>query len=32
VLDGTEARIGDHEALLLDSPLYRDLVGHWHRA
>ncbi|MGI8691563.1 MAG: ATP-binding cassette domain-containing protein [Geodermatophilaceae bacterium] len=30
VLDGAQVRVGDHEELLLNSPLYRDLVGHWH--
>jgi ATP-binding cassette subfamily C protein len=30
VLDGTRARYGTHEELLLRSALYRDLVGHWH--
>ncbi|MBA2416472.1 MAG: ABC transporter ATP-binding protein [Geodermatophilaceae bacterium] len=30
VMDGAHARLGDHEELLLHSPLYRDLVGHWH--
>lgn len=29
LLDGTAARIGTHESLLADSPLYADLVGHW---
>ncbi|GAA4074342.1 ABC transporter ATP-binding protein [Actinomadura miaoliensis] len=29
VLDGTRARLGTHAELLADSPLYRDLVGHW---
>ncbi|MFE5641117.1 ABC transporter ATP-binding protein [Streptomyces sp. NPDC056543] len=29
VLDGTHARCGTHEELLVRSPLYRDLVGHW---
>ncbi|MER7955827.1 ABC transporter ATP-binding protein [Streptomyces sp. NPDC096030] len=29
VLDGTRARCGTHEELLVHSPLYRDLVGHW---
>jgi len=29
VLDGTQARIGDHATLAATSPLYRDLVGHW---
>jgi ATP-binding cassette subfamily C protein len=30
VLDGAQARSGDHTALLACSPMYRDLVGHWH--
>jgi ATP-binding cassette subfamily C protein len=30
VLDGTAAQLGTHDDLLLSSPLYRDLVGHWH--
>lgn len=30
VLDGTHVQVGDHEGLLLNSQLYRDLVGHWH--
>jgi ATP-binding cassette subfamily C protein len=30
VLDGTRARYGTHEELLVRSALYRDLVGHWH--
>lgn len=29
VLDGTRARYGTHEELLVRSALYRDLVGHW---
>jgi ATP-binding cassette subfamily C protein len=29
VLDGTNAVIGDHETLRSNSPLYRDLLGHW---
>jgi ATP-binding cassette subfamily C protein len=29
VLDGTSALTGTHESLLVESPLYRDLVGHW---
>jgi ATP-binding cassette subfamily C protein len=29
VLDGTGARLGDHRELLVASPLYRDLLGHW---
>ena len=32
VMDGVLARIGDHDTLLAQSPLYRDLVGHWHGA
>ena len=32
VLDGTGAALGDHEALLAASPLYRELVGHWSAA
>jgi ATP-binding cassette subfamily C protein len=30
VLDGDDARSGTHPMLLETSPLYRDLVGHWH--
>ncbi|MGB6165688.1 MAG: ABC transporter ATP-binding protein [Pseudonocardiaceae bacterium] len=30
VLDGDHARLGSHQELLTHSPLYRDLVGHWH--
>jgi len=30
VLDGVEAHVGDHDALLMHSPLYQALVGHWH--
>jgi ATP-binding cassette subfamily C protein len=30
VLDGSRAQVGEHAALLASSPLYRDLVGHWH--
>ena len=29
VLDGVSAMVGEHDKLLTDSPLYRDLVGHW---
>jgi ATP-binding cassette subfamily C protein len=29
VLDGTGAAMGDHATLLRDSPLYRELLGHW---
>ncbi len=29
VLDGVSATVGEHDDLLLRSPLYRDLVGHW---
>ncbi|GHC74627.1 ABC transporter ATP-binding protein [Nocardiopsis terrae] len=29
VLDGTGTAFGTHESLLRDSPLYRDLTGHW---
>jgi ATP-binding cassette, subfamily C, bacterial len=29
VLDGTTAIAGDHEALVSESALYRDLLGHW---
>jgi ATP-binding cassette subfamily C protein len=32
VLDGSRALLGTHEQLLTCSPLYRDLVGHWHPA
>ncbi|MFJ3908890.1 ATP-binding cassette domain-containing protein [Streptomyces vinaceus] len=32
VLDGTRAVCGTHEELPARSPLYRDLVGRWHRA
>ncbi|MFF0215305.1 ATP-binding cassette domain-containing protein [Streptomyces vinaceus] len=31
VLDGTRAVCGTHEELPARSPLYRDLVGRWHR-
>ncbi|MGQ0837713.1 ATP-binding cassette domain-containing protein [Actinokineospora sp.] len=30
VLNGTEAVVGDNLTLLATSPLYRDLLGHWH--
>ncbi|MFD0775650.1 ATP-binding cassette domain-containing protein [Streptomonospora algeriensis] len=30
VLDGAGTVFGTHESLLRDSPLYRDLAGHWH--
>ncbi|WP_052809438.1 ATP-binding cassette domain-containing protein [Streptomonospora alba] len=30
VLDGSGTASGTHESLLRDSPLYRDLAGHWH--
>lgn len=29
VLDGTTAIAGDHETLVSESALYRDLLGHW---
>ncbi|OKI12280.1 hypothetical protein A6A08_17070 [Nocardiopsis sp. TSRI0078] len=29
VLDGAGTAFGTHESLLRDSPLYRDLTGHW---
>jgi ABC-type multidrug transport system fused ATPase/permease subunit len=29
VLDGTDLLLGSHDELLAQSPLYRDLVGHW---
>ncbi|GAA1456760.1 ABC transporter ATP-binding protein [Nocardiopsis exhalans] len=29
VLDGTGTAFGTHRSLLRDSPLYRDLTGHW---
>ncbi len=32
VLDGVRAAIGDHVTLLASSPMYQDLVGHWHAA
>lgn len=30
VLNGTEAAIGDNLTLMATSPLYRELLGHWH--
>jgi ATP-binding cassette subfamily C protein len=30
VLDGGRADVGDHASLLATSPLYRELLGHWH--
>jgi len=30
VLDGTGAAVGDHATLTASSPLYRELLGHWH--
>ncbi len=30
VLDGATAVVGDHQAVLARSRLYRELVGHWH--
>ena len=30
VLDGGRAELGDHASLLATSPLYRELLGHWH--
>jgi ABC-type multidrug transport system fused ATPase/permease subunit len=30
VLDGSDVLLGTHDDLLGRSPLYRDLVGHWH--
>jgi len=30
VLDGTGAAAGDHATLAASSPLYRELLGHWH--
>ncbi len=30
VLDGVDAAAGDHRTLLSTSPLYRELLGHWH--
>ncbi|GAA2387914.1 ABC transporter ATP-binding protein [Streptomyces glaucosporus] len=30
VMDGARAAVGSHRELLDRSPLYRDLVGHWH--
>jgi len=32
VLDGTRAQAGEHEDLLVSSPMYRDLVGYWNGA
>ncbi|MGP4001223.1 ATP-binding cassette domain-containing protein [Streptomyces sp. 8N706] len=32
VLDGVRAACGPHRDLVQRSPLYRDLVGHWHAA
>jgi ATP-binding cassette subfamily C protein len=32
VLDGSGAETGDHESLLVSSPLYADLIGHWQAA
>ncbi|TDD30021.1 ABC transporter ATP-binding protein [Kribbella turkmenica] len=29
VLDGNEAMVGRHTTLVRESPLYRDLLGHW---
>jgi ATP-binding cassette subfamily C protein len=29
VLDGNQAMVGRHTTLLRESPLYRDLLGHW---
>ncbi|HEX6395435.1 MAG TPA: ABC transporter ATP-binding protein [Acidimicrobiales bacterium] len=29
VMDGVRAAVGTHESLVLESKLYRDLVGHW---
>lgn len=29
VLDGSQAMLGRHTTLLQESPLYRDLLGHW---
>lgn len=29
VLDGVRASVGTHQRMLVASPLYRDLVGHW---
>jgi ATP-binding cassette subfamily C protein len=31
VLDGSRAHVGSHRELLVASPMYRDLVGHWDR-
>jgi ATP-binding cassette subfamily C protein len=30
VLDGVSAALGTHDELLDSSPLYRELLGHWH--
>ena len=30
LLDGAQPQLGTHARLLADSPLYADLVGHWH--
>jgi ATP-binding cassette subfamily C protein len=30
VLDGNKAAAGTHQTLLRTSPLYRELLGHWH--
>jgi ATP-binding cassette subfamily C protein len=30
VLDGSGVTVGDHDTLLMTSPLYRELLGHWH--
>jgi ATP-binding cassette subfamily C protein len=32
VLDGTRAQAGEHDTLLVSSPMYRDLVGYWNAA
>jgi ATP-binding cassette, subfamily C, bacterial len=29
VLDGVRAQVGEHEELLVTSPMYRDLAGYW---
>jgi ATP-binding cassette subfamily C protein len=29
VIDGQRIHLGDHQSLLVDSPLYGELVGHW---
>ena len=31
-LDGTQAQSGEHDTLLVGSPMYRDLVGYWNAA